>query len=616
MHRSSTASEANPEIDLPQSQTLHCNAIISQLLQRWRHFRQRQENQPDQACEVQEEKVDGNSEVHPGLLKCCLCRITSDVVSQSEEEDSQDNEGSHTEATISADEFFNHHVAGFLSSTLAYYCFGLTFFISPTGPSAHVPDSEMARNAYRLSPAAFYSLFAGRFVGAPLFGHFGDLHGRRPALSLALLLVGLTTIVMGCFPFRDSREDGPSGVWAVIRFLQGIGIGGQWPGTILISMEACKDENHGAVAAGISHSGVFIGLGLAAGAAYQLLGQDGGGAPMRAAFCIGGGLMLPTAAWAYCGDHETEFFRQREMGDMERYPWLAMGKQQFWALLFGWATLLIDAWTQAMLIYQWPIIFPHGSGFGPHGHDNEERSATAATKDVQGCIAMALLVAVAVTIVSAVLRGLSFSRCLLYRIGAVLTCVCTWLFFILAAGTVRRHKPLGWLFGGYILVLGLGLGTMQGPLAALMAEPFPTRIAYAGVGTLYHTAHAAVGAAYPSLASWLLRKGTSSMLTLQGGVRPIYLGVVSLIATALALYTTPFLKGYARVRSLAGAQGLRVRDCVAMSFDVPSTTIRPAPVPQPRAQPSGSFTLPEQKFQPRQLPLVERDMERGRAIQR
>lgn len=550
-----------------------------------------------------EEKDGGDEEEGRSRFRCCPRRLMIiDVLSEDEETEADESDGSGN--SHHADVCINHHLVGFLASVLAWYCFGLSFFVAPMGPTAHVPLPDVSRNAYRATPAAFYLLFAGRFLGAFIFGQYGDHHGRRAALALSLLLVGFTTLAMGLFPFHEPDGDGLSAGWAVVRFLQGIGVGGQWPGTVLLALESCHNEKHGALAAGVSHSGVFLGLGLAAGAAYQLMGQDGGGVPMRAAFWIGGGLILPMAVWAYFGGSEAATFEEvQELGEVERWPWWAVLKMRFWALLFGWTTLLIDALTQSLLIFQWPLILPHGSGPGPHENRPANESPTAAAKDVHGCVAMGLLAAAAMTILSAFLRERSFSRCLLYRIGALLTCVGTWIWFVLAAGTVRRHKPLAWLFGGYLLVLGC-MGTMQGPLAALLAEPFPTSIAYAGLGILYHTIHAAVGAAFPSLAKWLLGRGSETVLTLGGDIRPIFLAVAILIVTVFCMYTTSFLKGYRQQPALTRTHGLRVRDCIALSTNPPSSTFRPTFIPMPEGQP---LPLPTLQQQGQELPRPEEE---------
>ena len=154
-------------------------------------------------------------------------------------------------------------------------------------------------------------------------------------------------------------------------------------------------------------------------------------------------------------------------------------------------------------------------------------------------------------------------------------------------------------------MLGPGLGTMQGPLAALVAEPFPSSIAYAGLGFTYHTVHAAVGAAFPSLADWLLVRGSSqTVLTLSGDIRPIYLAVAVLIVTVLCMFTTSFLKGSQRRSILSRARDLRVRDCIGLSINPPSSVFRPNLLPV-----SGRHSMPLPTMQQlgNELPRVEEE---------
>lgn len=447
---------------------------------------------------------------------------------------------------------------GFLASILAWYCFGLSFFVAPYAPTDTVPPPSLVREQYQTLPAQFYLLHVGRFVGGPLFGHLGDVHDRRAAVALSLLLVALSTLALGSFPTGTHRV-GKSG-WTACRLLQGMGVGGQWPGTILLALEYYRDEKQGALAAAFAHSGGVLGLGLAATVAYLLLGyadgsSHGAGYGLRTAFWAGGVLLLPLSLWAYVGDQENEPFQNVYFySERETVPCLTVVKRRFKALLFGFTTLLIDALAQTMFIYQWPILLPHGDGH--HGH---------------GCLAVGLVAMAAATVVAGYLRERCLNRCALYRVGAVLTCLFTWVWFYLAGGAVLRHKPLSWLIWANVLVLGLGVGTMQGPLVSLLVEPFPTSVAYTGLAIIYHPTHAAVAAAYPVVATWLLKKALPHPFNLGSGVDPTLLGVASLVATILCMFSASHLKGYSQqLQPLTRNRNLLVRHCIASPRPVSS----------------------------------------------
>ena len=79
--------------------------------------------------------------------------------------------------------------------------------------------------------------FAARPVGAAIFGHYGDRIGRKATLIATLLLMGVATFLIGFVPTYSSI-----GVWGalllvVLRFVQGVGVGGEWGGSVLLSME-------------------------------------------------------------------------------------------------------------------------------------------------------------------------------------------------------------------------------------------------------------------------------------------------------------------------------------------------------------------------------------------
>ena len=91
--------------------------------------------------------------------------------------------------------------------------------------------------------------FIARPVGAAIFGHYGDRIGRKAALVATLLLMGIATVLVGFVPGYSQI-----GIWGavlltVLRFIQGIGVGGEWGGSVLLAMEWSKSHgNRGFIA--------------------------------------------------------------------------------------------------------------------------------------------------------------------------------------------------------------------------------------------------------------------------------------------------------------------------------------------------------------------------------
>ena len=96
--------------------------------------------------------------------------------------------------------------------------------------------------ATMLSLLTFGVAFVARPVGSFVFGHFGDKMGRKKTLVVSLLLMGLSTVLIGFLP--GYRTLGVSAVLllCLLRFVQGVGLGGEWSGAVLVATENAPKE--------------------------------------------------------------------------------------------------------------------------------------------------------------------------------------------------------------------------------------------------------------------------------------------------------------------------------------------------------------------------------------
>jgi len=92
--------------------------------------------------------------------------------------------------------------------------------------------------------AVYFVGFIARPIGAAIFGHYGDRIGRKGALIATLLLTGLATFAVGFVPTYESIGAWGAVILTVIRFIQGIGVGGEWGGSVLLSMEWARTNQH------------------------------------------------------------------------------------------------------------------------------------------------------------------------------------------------------------------------------------------------------------------------------------------------------------------------------------------------------------------------------------
>ncbi|MGI4756164.1 MAG: MFS transporter, partial [Janthinobacterium lividum] len=103
-------------------------------------------------------------------------------------------------------------------------------------PKLFFPKSD-PRSATLASLATFAIAFIARPIGSALFGHFGDRVGRKTTLVLALSTMGLSTVAIGMLPTYASAGVIASILLALCRFGQGIGLGGEWGGAVLLATE-------------------------------------------------------------------------------------------------------------------------------------------------------------------------------------------------------------------------------------------------------------------------------------------------------------------------------------------------------------------------------------------
>src|ERR1700724_2817937 len=92
---------------------------------------------------------------------------------------------------------------------------------------------------------AIYAVgFVARPIGAVVFGHYGDRMGRKAARISTLLLTGLATFAVGFVPTYEQIGIWGAAILTIIRFIQGLGLGGEWGGSVLLSMEWARSNAH------------------------------------------------------------------------------------------------------------------------------------------------------------------------------------------------------------------------------------------------------------------------------------------------------------------------------------------------------------------------------------
>ncbi len=155
-------------------------------------------------------------------------------------------------------------------ASIEYY----DFFIYATAATLVFPTHFFSRDLPPvIAQLAAFSTFSVGFIARPLggvlFGHFGDVFGRRRALSSALIMMGVATTLVGVLPTYDAAGPFAAVLLVVLRFIQGLAVGGQWGGAALLAIENAPASRRGLYGSFVQ-MGVPVGIILANGAFFVL----------------------------------------------------------------------------------------------------------------------------------------------------------------------------------------------------------------------------------------------------------------------------------------------------------------------------------------------------------
>jgi MFS family permease len=358
----------------------------------------------------------------------------------------------------------------------------------------------------------FFIGFVGRPIGAAIFGHWGDRIGRKATLIVTLLVTGLATVAVGLVPSYASI-----GVWGAvlltfIRLIQGIGVGGEWGGSVLLAMEWARTDHHRGFISSWPQFGAPAGFFLAnlAVLVFSWLSGDqfltwGWRIPFLISI-----IMVGVGLWIRLGILETPVFQKvLDEERVERVPVLEVLKRQPKQVAL---TALLRMPEQAPGYIFGAFVFTYGT-------------------TILGASRNFLLIAV---LVSAVLSFLwvtcaghlsdRVGRKRMYIIGCVFVAVFGFVYFAMLDTKVPALIFIA------IAASGLPIMTMYGPEAALIAESFSPRLRYSGSSLGYQLASIIAGGPSPFIATALLAAFHAS--------QPIALyilacAVIGIIATSL-----------------------------------------------------------------------------------
>jgi metabolite-proton symporter len=360
--------------------------------------------------------------------------------------------------------------------------------------------------------ATYFVGFVGRPIGAAIFGHYGDRIGRKATLIATLMLMGIATFLIALVPTYASI-----GIWGAVlltllRVIQGIGVGGEWGGSVLISMEWAKTHGSRGLIASWPQFGVPAGLFLANLAILVFSTWSGDQFAVwgwRIPFALSI-VLVGVGLWVRLGILETPVF-QKLVAErrIEKAPIVEVIKRQPREIILS---ALVRMAEQAPFYIFTAFVFSY---------------ATGVLKMSRDFVLEAVLVASLLSFITIPLSGHisdRIGRRRMYLIGAAVTGLFGFLYF----GLIDTAIPSA-VFIAIVLSL-IPHDMMYGPQAALIAEAFTPRLRYSGASLGYQLASVIAGGPAPLIATALFAAYHS------GYAIAIYIAACAAVSLAAAAF--------------------------------------------------------------------------------
>ena len=347
-----------------------------------------------------------------------------------------------------------------------------------------------------ISTLLAYSTFAVGFVTRPLggviFGHFGDKIGRKSMLVMTLMIMGIATFLIGLVPTYAQIGIAAPVLLLLLRIAQGIGLGGEWGGAVLMAYEYAPKEKRGFYAS-LPQIGLAIGLCLASGVVALLssLLTDAQFLAWgwRIAFLISG-VMVVIGMYIRLHVQETpEFAAVKENNAELRIPFFDMIKRYPGNVLKGMGARYIDG-----------VFFNIFGVFSINYLTNTIK--VNRTEALLGVMAAAVVMIFFIPFFGRMSDRLGRSK--VYMWGSIITAVSSFPAFWLMTNSNGSMFVI-WL--AIIIPFGILYASVYGPEAALFCDLFDAKVRYTGISFVYQFSGIFASGITPIIATALLKSG-------------------------------------------------------------------------------------------------------------
>src|SRR5260221_9347679 len=377
--------------------------------------------------------------------------------------------------------------ASTIGTAIEWYDFFLYGFLAATVfPKLFFPELNPVAGTI----AAFTTNFVGflaRPIGGAFFGWFGDRVGRKSTLIATLLLMGIATMLMGLLPGYTQIGLAAPLLLSILRFLQGAGVGGEWGGSVLLSMEYGDDRRRGFWTSW-PQTGVPVGLALAAlavlafqalfpGAAFLSIGW-------RIPFLLSALLLLVGLYIRLRILENPAFTRMKQEGRLSHVPVLEVFRHYWREIILS---ALLRSAEQAPFYIFTTFLLAYGV----------KTLKLSTSLLYTGLVITAIISFVMMPTYSAISDRVGRKRW--YMIGCVLMAAFAFPYFILLQTKITVIVVIA-----MVLSVSLFHDWLYGPQAALISERFGTSLRYSGASLGYQLASITAGGPAPIIATYLV----------------------------------------------------------------------------------------------------------------
>jgi MFS transporter, MHS family, shikimate and dehydroshikimate transport protein len=404
-------------------------------------------------------------------------------------------------------------LASLIGATIEWYDFFLYGVVAGIVFNKLFFPADLLKTSEFVSTSLAYATFAVGFLARPLggliFGHFGDRIGRKSMLVLTLLIMGVATVLIGLLPTYEQIGIAAPLLLLLFRVLQGIGLGGEWGGAVLMAYEYAPKEKRGFYAS-IPQIGLAIGLCLASGLVglmsswlteAQFLAWGWRVGFVASILLVGVGVYIRQSI-----TETPEFERVKAAGTEAKMPFVDLIKRYPGSILLGMGARYIDG-----------VFFNIFAVFSIGYLANIIK--VPRTEALWAVSSAAFVMIFAIPVFGWLSDRLGRPRT--YAIGSFLLALCAVPLFM-----AFNTGHMGVVTSVLILCFGIVYAMCYGPEAALFADLFDARVRYTGISFVYQFSGIFASGITPNIAAYLFEAN---------GKQPWYIAAYVIFAALVSM---------------------------------------------------------------------------------